>query len=299
MLFSYGFLEDGWQCARTIFLDLDIPSNDELKQAKMAASEALPGCRLFRVRSDDGRATGVDWEGDFIWLACANEEDGLNFRMRQYLDGKQEIQAFWLDRDLGGEPSRALAAKLRADPQWDVYHLRGICLVAARVESQLQALTETEAAVAEAPLTADLRVQPCTWELVTRLRRLEQELLMDALRELYAQVSIGFFLQSLPDRQVVLSGHVIAHPLPSLPMTCFMFHGPLHFVAHTTTHACVAGTTNRLPRGTTVPGGSNGRGLTASERPSVRRRELFFGRRPLTNQPYFPPAFTQRCSLLD
>ena len=136
MLFSYGFIEDAMKSAKELYLDLEIQDDDPLRIAKKAVNMSAPGFRLF-LQGDE-----VNWEGPFVWLLCANEEDGLGFRVLQSTDGKRELKVHWKDIEI---PSLSeLGTLLKAEPLWDVFELRAIATLQARVESQLLALENSK-----------------------------------------------------------------------------------------------------------------------------------------------------------
>ncbi|KZM22075.1 hypothetical protein ST47_g6769 [Ascochyta rabiei] len=174
-IFSYGFLEDTMTSARVMFLNLDIPDDDPLRPAKIFVSTAPPGFRIFE------KSGTIDWESDFIWLVIVNEEDGLDFKVRQTVDGKREIQALWKDDDL--DDTSKLRDYLRGDPLWDVYQLRATVLLQGRVEMQIETLEglgnpQKEASIREVP-----------WRLAERLRKLELEMLERAIEAFETQKS--------------------------------------------------------------------------------------------------------------
>lgn len=160
--------------AKVMFLDIEIPDDDPLRPAKMFVSTAAPGFRLFDKAGD------IDWESDFIWLVIVNEEDGLDFKVRQTIDGKREIQALWRDDDL--DDTSKLKEHLRGDPLWDVYQLRATVLLQGRVEAQIETLQH-----AETPqMQATLRETP--WRLAKHLRALESGMLERAMEAFESQV---------------------------------------------------------------------------------------------------------------
>ncbi|KAF1359787.1 SET domain-containing protein [Lizonia empirigonia] len=163
-IFSYGFLEDAVTSARVMFLNLDIPDDDPLRPAKIFVSTAAPGFRIFE------KSGNIDWESDFIWLVIVNEEDGLDFKIRQTTDGKREIQALWKDNDL--DDTTKLRHYLCEDPLWDVYQLRATVLLQGRGKPQ------REPSIREVP-----------WSLATRLRKLELEMLERAMEAFEDQKS--------------------------------------------------------------------------------------------------------------
>ena len=135
MLFSYGFIDDAQTSAREMYLDLEIPDDDPLRLAKKAVAESPPGFRLF---VEDDR---VRWEGPYVWLLCVNEEDGLRFRLLQTNDGAQELQVFWNEAAI--DHIAEVESILKADPLWDVFSLRAITVLHARVEAQFQLLQDS------------------------------------------------------------------------------------------------------------------------------------------------------------
>ncbi|KAH7385898.1 hypothetical protein BKA66DRAFT_440560 [Pyrenochaeta sp. MPI-SDFR-AT-0127] len=173
-IFSYGFLEDAVTSAKVMFLDIDIPDDDPLRPAKIFVSTAAPGFRIF----DEGNDIG--WESDFIWLVVINEEDGLDFKIRQTIDGKREIQAFWKDRELD---TSKLREYIEEDPAWDVFQLRATVLLQQRVEVQIEMLQGTQGVKPE----VSTRSTPRT--LAERLRSLELEMLERAVSTLDSQKS--------------------------------------------------------------------------------------------------------------
>lgn len=177
-IFSYGFLEDATTTAKAVFLDIDIPDDDPLRPAKIFVSEAAPGFRIFEQDND------VSWQSDFIWLVVINEEDGLDFKVRQTIDGKREIQAFWKEREL--EVSK-LHDYLQEDPAWDIFQLRATVLLQQRVELQIETLQGTQGGT-----TDDASVREGPRKLAERLRALELALLERTVTVLDNQVSMFF-----------------------------------------------------------------------------------------------------------
>ena len=172
-IFSYGFLEDATSTAKVMFLDLDIPDDDPLRPAKIYVSTAAPGFRIYEKEDK------IEWESDYIWLAVVNEEDGLDFKVRQTTDGKREIQAFWKERELD---TMKLREYLEEDPAWDVFQLRATVLLQDRAEAQIESLQRTEGIKREAT------VRDVPWRLAERLRSLEFDMLKRAASTFDSQV---------------------------------------------------------------------------------------------------------------
>jgi hypothetical protein len=177
-IFSYGFIEDNMTSARVMFLDLSIPDDDPLRPAKLAVNTAAPGLRIYET---DDR---IDWESDFVWLVAINEEDGLDFKLRQTVDGQREIQAFWKEHELNDTFN--LKDILSQDPLWDIYQLRAVVLLQSRVEAQLETLQEYGTP------PHDVSVRDVPYRLAERLRRLEYELLQKSGRAFEDQVSAPY-----------------------------------------------------------------------------------------------------------
>lgn len=201
MIFSYGFLEHDMADARQLFLDLDIPDDDPLKPAKKAVCGEAPGLRLFRT--EDG---GADWESAFVWWACVNEEDGLDFGVVQSVDGQRELKVFWKGNEIGGMPAvqlqqqqqqQSLTDLLRADRQWPVFELRATVMIAARLDEQAAQLRDSEAYVGRwreyvdvgvGGQDEDVAIRPAVWRMAMRLRQLELALIEDGLRSVEQKV---------------------------------------------------------------------------------------------------------------
>lgn len=157
-----------------MFLDLDIPDDDPLRPAKIYVCNAAPGFRIFEK---DGK---IKWESDFIWLVIVNEEDGIDFKVKQTIEGKREIQAFWKDKELND--TSKLHGLLKEDQLWDVYQLRAVVLLQNRIEAQIETLQ------AVGNPERDQGVRQIPWDLAARLRTLELEMLRRANSTLDDQV---------------------------------------------------------------------------------------------------------------
>lgn len=177
MLFSYGFIESSMTSAKELFLDLEIPNDDPLKLAKKAVSKSAPGFRLFE------RENGIDWEGPFVWLLCINEEDGLEFKILQNVDGEQELQALWKENEITNVS--VIEKTLEKEALWDVFNLRAISTLQARVEQQLIKL---ERSTEDFDATMNGETGESTYDHVMRLRDLEETLMLQAYEEFESKV---------------------------------------------------------------------------------------------------------------
>ncbi|KAL2357221.1 hypothetical protein BJ546DRAFT_434674 [Cryomyces antarcticus] len=169
MVFLYGFLEDTMEDARESFLDLEFPDDDPLKRAKEVVTRSAPGFKLFEK---DGE---IGWEGEYVWLICVNEEDGLEFRVAQANDGTRELRVSWKEQEL--ENTERLRDLLKLDAMWDVYQLRAVSVLQSRVEAQLRELYGSDDEVIATDHGDGSEVRDSVWNLTTRLRKLESALL--------------------------------------------------------------------------------------------------------------------------
>lgn len=179
MLFSYGFIEETMDSARELYLDLEIPEDDPLKLAKHAVSHSAPGFRLF------SQGSLIAWEGPFIWLLCVNEEDGLGFRMLQTKDGERELKVFWNDAEI--KDVSTLDSLLKLHPMWEVFNLRAITTLQARVEAQLLSIARSQDQLGNDPSIekVDARIS----HHASKLRILEEAMLLQAYQEFEDQVT--------------------------------------------------------------------------------------------------------------
>ncbi|KIX96138.1 uncharacterized protein Z520_07916 [Fonsecaea multimorphosa CBS 102226] len=175
MIFSYGFLDEHASSAREIFLNLSIPSDDPLRLAKIRCAQEAPGVRIYVDDSDQ-----VRWESTFVWWACINEEDGLDFRVEQTIYGDTELQALWKDNALPADT--ILQSILLADRLRDIFVLRAVVTIQTRIEEQGSRLAESEEEYNNT-VRSD-QVRDSVYGAVGNLRRLELELLTRAYETL-------------------------------------------------------------------------------------------------------------------
>jgi hypothetical protein len=183
MVFSYGFLENGISTAKVIFLDLDIPDDDPLRMAKKTANDVAPGVRLS-IESD-GK---LHWESSYIWWACVNEEDGIDFRVAQENDGNRRLEVVWKDQQI--DPSQ-LSKVLADDQKWDIFRLRAVVMLQERVSLQVTHLEASDELFVENRRRSEVREE--VWTLIGRLRALEGSLLSLCLRDFEEQVRNLFY----------------------------------------------------------------------------------------------------------
>lgn len=183
MIFSYGFIEDLMESAKEIFLDLAIPDDDPLGKAKAAVSDAPPG---FKIYERDG---AIHWDGDYVWLICVNEEDGLDFAIQQTIDGERELKSLWKDEEMQGLGK--FKEMLETDPMWDVFHLRAVSVLQDRVAMQLQTLYGFEDEFNQTAHGDGESTRERPWQLAKKLRSLEGSLLEEAYGYFEQQVCSG------------------------------------------------------------------------------------------------------------
>lgn len=175
MMFSYGFIEQGAVSARELFLGLEIPHDDPLRLPKYHYAKEAPGVRIFT--DNTGR---IRWDSDFIWWACINEEDGLDFDLLQTVDGDRQLQALWRGSTIHASD---LKATLFADPRKDLFELRAVVMIQERVEKQGEELSS-----GLTDLAAQIHKRYESYQTIARLRELELELLTASYTTLDDQV---------------------------------------------------------------------------------------------------------------
>ncbi|KAJ9351864.1 hypothetical protein C8Q69DRAFT_267476 [Paecilomyces variotii] len=181
MIFSYGFLESEVNNARQLFLGLDIPDDDPLKPAKKIYCQDAPGVRLFLPQSSEQ----TDWESGFVWWACVNEEDGLDFSVLQTNEGQRELKATWKGNEIPS--SSSLRDIISNDPLWDVFQLRAVVFLLERLEGQfamLQASYEFVSNAGHDESGTSTGVRSDIYGTIVKLRKLESELLERGIHDL-------------------------------------------------------------------------------------------------------------------
>lgn len=180
MIFSYGFLEEHATSAREVFLNLAIPSDDPLRLAKIRFAQEAPGVRIY---VDDKNE--VQWDSTFVWWASVNQEDGLDFRVEQAVNGDTELKATWNNQDLN---AGALQSTLLDHHLRDVFLLRAIVTIQQRVEEQGVRLSQSDDAFDK--ITPDnIKIRQQVYDTIGRLRSLEIDLLSRAYEALETRVA--------------------------------------------------------------------------------------------------------------
>ncbi|KAL1297460.1 hypothetical protein AAFC00_004987 [Neodothiora populina] len=172
MLFSYGFIEDDMHTARELFLSLSIPEDDPLGHAKTIVADCPPGFKI--VDTEDG----IAWEGDYVWLLCVNEEDGLCFKVQQTVQGERELVATWKNEEIDSFAN--LKAILEEDDMWNLFRLRATVILQERIATQLTELYGCEDRVNQVDHGEETEVRTRVWQLTMKLRDLEGQLMEKA-----------------------------------------------------------------------------------------------------------------------
>ncbi|KAL9059711.1 MAG: hypothetical protein Q9162_001012 [Coniocarpon cinnabarinum] len=174
MIFSYGFLEEKVESAKTVYLDINIPDDDPLRRPKQAWDPCPPGVRLSHSHDNQ-----VSWDGDFIWMAVLNEEDGLEFSVAETVDGERELRLYFDGEHVTG--MEELKQKITQSGLFEVFLLRAIVLLENRVIQQLKVLGSVEERCSsDVSTSSGVRDQP--QELAERLRVLEGQLLGNCVK---------------------------------------------------------------------------------------------------------------------
>lgn len=182
MLFSYGFFDEGMDTAETLFLSLVVPESDTMRVAKMQSAGCAPGFKL--IDAGDGE---VDWKGEFVWLLCVGEEDGLHFDVARTVDGEEEVQGFFKEHELTGGATE-LYRLLGQSELYDLYRLRAVIILQQRVFDQMQVLYASQDDMEEVPHGEGTEVRDQVFEQAMKLRRLEFELMERAYEDFEKQV---------------------------------------------------------------------------------------------------------------
>ncbi|RVX70938.1 hypothetical protein B0A52_06095 [Exophiala mesophila] len=174
MIFSYGFLEEHASSAREIFLGLSIPADDPLRRAKIWFAEEAPGVRLYIDEADQ-----IRWESTFVWWACVNHEDGLDFLVEKTVDGDTDLKATFDGQDLIAEQ---LPSRLQQHDLHEVFLLRAVVMIQEVVAEQGEQLAQSQ--LDFDALSPNTQIRQYVYETVGRLRRLEMSILTRAYEAL-------------------------------------------------------------------------------------------------------------------
>ncbi|KAH9883283.1 SET domain-containing protein [Xylariomycetidae sp. FL2044] len=164
MLFSYGFI-DSDSPVQGVVLPVEPFDDDPLAKAK---THIFKASRILKVRRDE---SGIPrWKSPFLWLACLNQEDGLDFRIVQQTDGSAHMV-------MPGDMEDLIATH----PLKQVFHLRAVTVIFDMFQSQLEKLLSVDDHEEdEEPTLVSEEIS----QAASRLRTLEEALLRDSLEVL-------------------------------------------------------------------------------------------------------------------
>lgn len=180
MLFSYGFL-DRTSTKESLTLPLESFPDDPLAKAKLVAFGEQP--KIHVAHGDDG---GIEWESPFAYLMCVNEEDGLEFRVLQDVEGGRQLRVFWVGDDVT-ERAKDFETLTRSHDLWALVKLRVVTIVQDCLQTHLQHM--------QSPMSLDTtsdseasNVRSECLEAATSLREVETGLLEMAVKQLEDEV---------------------------------------------------------------------------------------------------------------
>lgn len=178
MLFSYGFL-DATVESGSLVLPLQPFPDDPLRIAKLYAFGEQP---RIHVSVDE---QGIPkWESPFAYLMCLNEEDGLEFRLLQDVEGNREMKVFWQEEDVS-DKAKDFEALIQNHEISEVLKLRVVTVVQGCLQEQLEKLEPSEEVAA---LQNDPEIAEDCKRTATALRRVEVAVLETVVEELEKEV---------------------------------------------------------------------------------------------------------------
>jgi hypothetical protein len=180
MLFSYGFIDEK-STSQGLTLTLEPFPDDPLGKAKVAAFVETPTVRAFEK---DG---SLVWESPFSYFLCLNEEDGLDFKVLQQIDGsRSQLRVFWQGADVT-DATTNFKSLIKDHELKDVFQLRVVALLQERLQQQLERLYESEENVES--LSTMILVVPEHQASATKLRKSETAILEKIYKNLDTEVS--------------------------------------------------------------------------------------------------------------
>ncbi|KAI9644149.1 hypothetical protein NHQ30_007502 [Ciborinia camelliae] len=177
-IFSYGFIDQSYFNG-SLVLEVEPAVDDPLRIAKVVAFRKRPSLRISL------QYTQVLWECPFLYMACLNEEDGLEFKTLQEVDGSHNsLRVFWQEKDVT-DSIEEFETLIRGHRLVDVFKLRVATLVYTRVLEQLDSLDASKLMVDS--LLADEMVGVSIRLEASALRKGETHILNAALKDLNEQ----------------------------------------------------------------------------------------------------------------
>ncbi|ERS97671.1 SET domain protein [Sporothrix schenckii 1099-18] len=151
MLFSYGFIDPA-STRHSLVLPFQPFPDDPLAKAKLHVFGApVPRLEIECLGVDDeddsddnNEAEGninpsgkVRWTCPFVHLMCVNEEDGIDFRLRQETDGSTQLRMFWQDEDIT-DRARDFEMFSSQHTMAPIFRLRVVTVLQEVIESHLE-----------------------------------------------------------------------------------------------------------------------------------------------------------------
>lgn len=178
MLYSYGFIDQN-SCSKSLTLPLNPPLGDPLSKAKLASYSGFPN---FQVFAEEG---STKWRSSFAYFICLNEEDGLEFKTLQQVDGTQgPLKVFWQGSDVSS-CTENFESYISNHALCDVFQLRVVTLLQDQIHQQLERLNQSQKQLDSEELKG---VNPDHHLNALRLRASEKSLLKQASGTLEKQV---------------------------------------------------------------------------------------------------------------
>ncbi|CAK7267772.1 hypothetical protein SEPCBS57363_002760 [Sporothrix epigloea] len=154
MLFSYGFIDPD-SVRHSLVLSVQPFPDDPLGEAKRHIFGGPAPClEIEHLDVDGGKDSDSDsdsgelnsqlparirWTCPFAYLMCVNEEDGLNFRLRQQTDGSKQLRMFWQDNDVT-DSAREFEALTGTHELAPLFRLRVVTVLQEMIEAQLECM---------------------------------------------------------------------------------------------------------------------------------------------------------------
>lgn len=180
MLFNYGFLEPT-EKAGSLVLPFEANEDDPLARAKLMAFGEPP--KVHVSVDKEGTAT---WECPFAYLSCLNEEDGLEFRLLQDVEGNRELRVFWLEEDVTDQ-SKDFEAVIGDHPIYALVRLRAVAILQARLQDELQQL---QSQAFYDSLSSNPTVREHCKVAAATLREIEARVLSNAVEAMETEVGL-------------------------------------------------------------------------------------------------------------
>jgi hypothetical protein len=182
MIFSYGFLDET-HSKKSMVLTLQPSRDDPLGKAKLAAFKGLP---VVNLSAENGV---VSWSSPFLCFMVLNQEDGLDFKVSQEVDGSLgRLQVFWQGKEVT-DATDHFQEHTMGHSLHDIFRLRGVALLQDRLGEQIELLCASDEEAASLKDDTMDPVDDGLWKVASSLRTVEARILEGAYEELELQVS--------------------------------------------------------------------------------------------------------------